>query len=131
MQPRSIIEKIWDSHLVAQQPQHPAVLAVDFMLIHEVTSAQAFQTLREKELSAFDPGRLLATLDHSIPTSQNRLVIHDEAARTQVETLRRNARDFGVPICDFDNAHACRSTRRVGNFGAGPSVLQPFLPTGR
>jgi 3-isopropylmalate/(R)-2-methylmalate dehydratase large subunit len=72
------------------------------MLIHEVTSAQAFETLREKELSVFDKGRLLATLDHSIPTRKNRLEIYDDAARIQVETLRKNAADFEVPIVDYD-----------------------------
>lgn len=99
---QNIIEKIWDRHVITQLQGHPAVLAIDFMLIHEVTSAQAFQALRDKNLEVFDRGRLLATLDHSIPTRPNRLEIYDEAARTQVETLRKNCADFGVPIADYD-----------------------------
>ena len=99
---QNIIEKIWDRHVTTQLEGHPAVLAIDFMLIHEVTSAQAFQALRDKNLEVFDRGRLLATLDHSIPTRPNRLEIYDEAARTQVETLRKNCADFGVPIADYD-----------------------------
>lgn len=100
---RNIIEKIWDSHVVSEKPNHPAVFAIDFMLIHEVTSAQAFQVLRERGLSPFDTSRLLATLDHSIPTSKERLHIVDDAARRQVETLRENCTEFGVPIKDFGN----------------------------
>lgn len=100
---KNIVEKIWDSHVITQLQGHPAVLAIDFMLIHEVTSAQAFQALRDKDLDVFDRGRLLATLDHSIPTRPNRLEIYDDAARKQVETLRKNCADFGVPIADYDH----------------------------
>ena len=101
MQPRSIIEKIWDAHLISQTEGHPALLAIDFMLIHEVTSPQAFEMLREKKLQPFDTGRLMATLDHSVPTRQDRWVIYDETARTQVETLRQNCAEFKVPLCDY------------------------------
>ena len=102
MEPKSIIEKIWDAHVVKQVEGHPPVLAADLMLIHEVTSAQAFQTMREKKLEVFDPSRLLATLDHSTPTRKNRNEIFDAAAKNQVETLRRNCRDFGIPLLDFE-----------------------------
>jgi 3-isopropylmalate/(R)-2-methylmalate dehydratase large subunit len=100
---KNIVEKIWDAHVITQSEGHPAVLAIDFMLIHEVTSAQAFQALRDKNMAVFDKGRLLATLDHSIPTRPNRLEIFDDAARKQVETLRKNCADFGVPIADYDH----------------------------
>lgn len=100
--PKNIIDKIWDAHLVKQVEGHPAIMAIDFMLIHEVTSAQAFETLRNKGISVADAGMLLATLDHSIPTRSDRLAIHDDAARIQVETLRGNTREFGVPLVDFD-----------------------------
>ena len=101
MKPRNIIEKIWDAHVVHQTPGHPAVLAADFMLIHEVTSAQAFDTLRERGLKPFDTSRLLATLDHCVPTRADRGVIHDEAARKQVDTLRKNAAEFNIRILDY------------------------------
>jgi 3-isopropylmalate/(R)-2-methylmalate dehydratase large subunit len=100
---KNIIEKIWDAHVVLQKEGHPAILAVDFMLIHEVTSAQAFTMLEEKGLQVFDTSRVLATLDHSIPTRKNRLEIYDPQARAQVATLRENCRKHKVPILDFDS----------------------------
>ncbi len=100
--PKNIIEKIWQSHVVKQLPGHPAVFAIDLMLIHEVTSAQAFQTLSERNLPVFDPSRLLATLDHSTPTDANRWEIADEAARNQVNTLRENCKKYKIPLRDFD-----------------------------
>jgi len=99
---KSIVQKIWDSHVVCQHEGHPAILAIDLMLIHEVTSAQAFQTLDQKELTVFDADRLLATIDHSIPTRQNRWEIYDDEARTQVERLRSNCKKYGIPLLDFD-----------------------------
>lgn len=102
MAAKNIVEKIWDEHVVTQVEGHPAVLAADLMLIHEVTSAQAFQTVREKNLEVFDRSRLLATLDHSIPTRKNRDEIYDPAAKNQVETLRRNCEENKIPILDFD-----------------------------
>ena len=103
MQKRNIIEKIWDAHTIKQLPGHPAIFAIDFMLIHEVTSAQAFQMLKQKELPVWNTKRFLATLDHSIPTRKNRLQIFDEAARIQVETLRDNAIHHQIPLYDFDS----------------------------
>ncbi|MBX9695015.1 MAG: 3-isopropylmalate dehydratase large subunit [Cyanobacteria bacterium] len=101
--PRNIVEKLWESHVVAQKEGHPAVFAIDLMLLHEVTSAQAFQTIEARKLKVYDPGRLLATIDHSIPTRTNRYEIFDLAAKTQVETLRDNCHRHGIPFCDFDS----------------------------
>jgi len=100
--PKNIIEKIWQSHVVKHSEGHPAVFAVDLMLIHEVTSAQAFQTLAQRKLPVFDPSRLVATLDHSTPTDDNRWQIQDEAARNQVNTLRENCKKYKIPLLDFD-----------------------------
>lgn len=102
MKAKNIIEKIWDEHVIIQKEGHPAVIGIDFMLIHEVTSAQAFDTLKEKNIKLSSPGKFLATLDHSIPTRKNRLEIYDESAKNQVETLRRNAKEFNIPLYDFD-----------------------------
>ena len=99
---RNIVAKIWESHVLKQLDGHPAVFAIDMMLLHEVTSAQAFQTLEEKGLKVFAPETLLATIDHSIPTRQNRHEIYDEAARVQVETLRQNCKKHGITFLDFD-----------------------------
>ncbi len=101
--PRNIIDKIWDAHVVKQVDGHPAILAIDFMLLHEVTSAQAFQMLEKRNLSIFDASHLLATIDHSIPTRPNRHEIYDEAAKIQVETLRSNCQKYGIPFHDFDS----------------------------
>ena len=101
MTARNIIEKIWDSHAIVSQPGHPDIFAIDFMLIHEVTSAQAFQMLKERNLKVWDRSRFLATLDHSIPTRQNRFEIFDDSARAQVAKLRANAEEFEIAIYDF------------------------------
>jgi len=103
MAAKNIIEKIWDAHVVSAQDGHPDVFAIDLMLVHEVTSAQAFSMIRERSLELIDRSRLLATLDHSIPTRKNRFEIFDDAARTQVETLRKNCREFKIPLMDFDS----------------------------
>lgn len=102
---KNIIQKIWDEHVVLERPGHPAIFFIDFMLIHEVTSAQAFKMLETKGLTIFDKDRLLATLDHSIPTRLNRFEIYDETARKQVETLRQNVKKWEVPFYDFDSGH--------------------------
>jgi 3-isopropylmalate/(R)-2-methylmalate dehydratase large subunit len=122
-QPRNIVEKIWDSHLIKQLDGHPAVLAVDLMLIHEVTSAQAFQMLEERKLKVYDPGRLLATIDHSIPTRDNRYEIYDDEARAQVEALRANCKKHGIPFQDFDSG----SQGIVHVIGPELGVTQPGL----
>jgi 3-isopropylmalate/(R)-2-methylmalate dehydratase large subunit len=75
------------------------------MLIHEVTSAQAFQMMDERKIKVFDPTRLLATIDHSIPTRENRWEIYDESARKQVEALRENCRKHAIPFYDYDSGN--------------------------
>ncbi len=103
--PKNIIEKIWDAHVVQQQPGHPVVFAIDKMLLHEVTSAQAFDELRKRHLPVKNRDNLLATLDHSIPTASDREHIRDPQARAQVNALRNNAREFGVQLHDFGSQH--------------------------
>jgi 3-isopropylmalate/(R)-2-methylmalate dehydratase large subunit len=105
MTPQNIIQKIFAQHTVRQHVGHPAILAIDLMLLHEVTSAQAFDTLRQRKLDVFDKKRLIATLDHSIPTRLNRFEIYDDAARNQVDTLRKNAAEFGITLYDFESGH--------------------------
>lgn len=100
---KNIIDKIWDEHVVTQIDGHPAVFAIDFTLLHEVTSAQAFQTLAQRGLSPAYPEKCLATIDHSIPTNKNRTVFTDAAAKKQVESLRENTKKYGIPFYDFDS----------------------------
>lgn len=104
--PRTIIDKIWDAHVVKQAPGHPAILATDLQLLHEVTSAQAFEMLRQQGLKVAHPERHLATLDHAIPTSSDReTTMRDTQARLQIETLRKNVKEFGIPFCDFGSGY--------------------------
>lgn len=94
----TIIEKIWDAHVVYQQPGAPALLYIDLHLIHEVTSPQAFQGLRERGLKVRRPDLTVATTDHSIPTTDRSLPIVDEIAARQVAQLEANCREFDIPL---------------------------------
>src|SRR5438552_12886865 len=94
--PRTLVEKIWDSHVVASRPGAPDVLAVDLHLVHEVTSPQAFSGLRKRGLKVRRPDLTIATADHSIPTSDRSLPILDPIAANQVAQLETNCRDFGI-----------------------------------
>jgi len=95
---RTIIEKLWDSHVVYQQPGAPALLYIDLHLVHEVTSPQAFQGLREKGLKLRRPDLTVATIDHSIPTTDRSLPIVDEIAAKQVAQLEKNCAEFGIRL---------------------------------
>lgn len=103
--PQTIIEKIWNAHVVTQRPGHPCIFAIDLQLLHEVTSAQAFQMLRDNHRTVAQPGRCAATLDHSIPTGPDRENMRDARAKKQVEMLRHNMREFGIPFYDFGSGY--------------------------
>jgi 3-isopropylmalate/(R)-2-methylmalate dehydratase large subunit len=105
MNAKNIFEKVWNAHIVQQTPGHPVIFAIDLTLLHEVTSAQAFQTLQERNLPVHSPGKCLATIDHSIPTRKNRHEIFDLAAKKQVELLRKNTQQHGIPFFDFGSQH--------------------------
>ena len=103
MNAKNIIDKIWENHIVAQENEHPAVFAIDRILLHEVTSAQAFHMLKERELAPYKPERCIATIDHSVPTRKNRHVFYDPNAKSQVERLREDTKQFGIRFYDFDS----------------------------
>jgi 3-isopropylmalate/(R)-2-methylmalate dehydratase large subunit len=92
---KTLFEKVWERHLVAEPPGEPALLYVDLHLIHEVTSAQAFEGLRLAGRRVRRPDRSLATMDHNVPTIDGP---PDELAEQQLEALRRNCEEFGVPL---------------------------------
>ncbi|MEI8332732.1 MAG: 3-isopropylmalate dehydratase large subunit [Chloroflexota bacterium] len=96
--PRTLVEKIWDDHVVAEEPGAPAILAIDLHLVHEVTSPQAFTGLRERGLSVRRPELTVATADHSTPTTPRGLPIVDPMAAAQVKQLETNCADFGIPL---------------------------------
>ena len=102
---KNIVDKIWESHIVKSVEGHPTILFIDLMLLHEVTSAQAFDMLRAKQLKPLNSTRLFATIDHSIPTRSNRLEIYDETAKIQVNKLRENAKEYGINFYDFDSGY--------------------------
>ncbi len=95
--PRTIIEKIWDTHVVAEEPGAPALLYIDLHLVHEVTSPQAFDGLRRRGLKVRRPDKTLATADHNVPTTDRSLPIADEISARQVAQLERNCAEFGIP----------------------------------
>ena len=97
MKPRTIIEKLWDSHVVHEQAGAPTLLYIDLHLVHEVTSPQAFAGLRERGLKVRRPEHTLGTTDHSIPTTDRSLPIVDQVAANQLEQFEKNCRDFGIP----------------------------------
>ncbi len=105
MKKRNIIEKIWDAHSIVQHKGHPAILGIDLILLHEVTSPQAFQTLEQKGIKVLRPEACLATLDHSIPTRVNRNEIFDASAKNQVQKLREYTKTAGIRLYDFDSGH--------------------------
>ena len=100
----TLLSKIWRSHIVTQKPGQPAVLYIDQHLVHEVTSPQAFATLRERGLKVRRPDQTLATMDHSIPTEELDLQIIDPAASTQLKQLETNCREFGIRLLAMDSA---------------------------
>jgi 3-isopropylmalate/(R)-2-methylmalate dehydratase large subunit len=95
---RTLAEKVWDEHVVRSAPPAPDLLYVDLHLVHEVTSPQAFEGLRLAGRRVRRPDLTLATEDHNVPTVDAHLPIADPVSRTQVETLRKNAAEFGVRL---------------------------------
>jgi 3-isopropylmalate/(R)-2-methylmalate dehydratase large subunit len=104
-QPQTLVEKIWNAHVVAQEPASPAVLYVDLHLIHEVTSPQAFTGLRARGLKVRRPDKTVATADHGIPTYDRSLPIVDELAAKQIKMLDDNCRDFGITLYGLNSPH--------------------------
>jgi 3-isopropylmalate/(R)-2-methylmalate dehydratase large subunit len=96
--PRTLVEKIWDEHVVADEVGVPTILAIDLHLVHEVTSPQAFTGLRERGLSVRRPNQTVATADHSVPTHDRGLPMLDQQAAFQVQQLEHNCHEFGIPI---------------------------------
>ena len=95
---RTLFDKIWDDHVVAQEPGSPAVLYIDLHLVHEVTSPQAFQGLRDRGLKVHRPLQTVATIDHSVPTISLDLSSADDMAARQIAQLESNCQEFGIPL---------------------------------
>src|SRR5580658_1741007 len=102
-EPKTLFEKVWDSHVVVAPQGEPALLYIDLHLLHEVTSPQAFEGLRLAGRTVRRPDRAIATVDHNVPTTANRLVIADAIAAKQMDALRTNCADFGIPLYDVQS----------------------------
>ena len=98
MEPRTLFQKVWDDHVVVQEPDRPAVLYIDLHLIHEVTSPQAFTGLRERGIRVRRPDLTVATMDHSTPTLPKSLWVIDDQAKRQLAMLEENCKEFGIEL---------------------------------
>jgi 3-isopropylmalate/(R)-2-methylmalate dehydratase large subunit len=103
MKPRTIIEKVWDNHIVAERAGAPTLLYIDLHLVHEVTSPQAFDGLRVRAVKVRRPDLTIATTDHSTPTTPRSLPILDKVAATQVARLEANCKEFGIRCFGLDS----------------------------
>jgi 3-isopropylmalate/(R)-2-methylmalate dehydratase large subunit len=102
--PRTLFEKIWQNHIVVQESDSPAVLYIDLHLVHEVTSPQAFNSLRERRLKVRRPDKTVGTIDHSIPTQDRALAMVDELAAKQITQMESNCAEFGIPLYGSDDS---------------------------
>jgi 3-isopropylmalate/(R)-2-methylmalate dehydratase large subunit len=102
---RTLSQKVWDAHVVHEEPGAPSLIYVDLHLVHEVTSPQAFSGLRERGLKVRRPDLTVATVDHSIPTTDRSLPIIDTIAAKQVAQLEQNCKDFGIPCYGVHSSH--------------------------
>ena len=101
--PKTLFEKVWEQHVVAEPKGEPTPIYIDLQLVHEVTSPQAFEGLRLASRKVRRPDRTVATIDHNIPTTKEGLLnILDPIAATQMATLRANCKEFGIELYDTD-----------------------------
>lgn len=100
---KTLFDKIWDAHIVTEVKDGPTQLYIDRHLVHEVTSPQAFAGLRARGLKVFRPEQTTLTADHNIPTMHQDQPIRDEVSRFQVDTLAKNAQDFGLTYYGLNN----------------------------
>src|SRR5690348_16059815 len=112
--PRTLFEKIWDEHVVCQPAGEPALLYIDLHLVHEVTSPQAFEGLRLAGRTVRRPDLTVATMDHNVATGDDAPA--DPLSEQQLETLRANCAEFGVPL------HATGSGTEGSVHGIGPGL---------
>ena len=99
----TLFEKLWQAHIVREARGEPTLLYIDLHLIHEVTSPQAFAGLRQAGRKVRRPDLTFGTVDHNVPTTDRSLPIADATAANQVETLRRNCREFGIQLFDIQS----------------------------
>ncbi len=101
--PKTLYDKIWEDHLVHHQSDGTSLLYVDRHLVHEVTSPQAFEGLRIQKRKVRKPEFTLAVADHNVPTTDRSKGISDKESKIQVDTLRTNCKEFGIPLFDMND----------------------------
>lgn len=101
--PKTMFEKVWDAHVVHEEPGRPALIYIDLHLIHEVTSPQAFEGLRLAGRKVRRPDLTAATMDHNVPTTDRSMPIADPISKQQMETLEQNCKEFGVTLYNLFN----------------------------
>jgi 3-isopropylmalate/(R)-2-methylmalate dehydratase large subunit len=101
--PKTLFQKIWDAHVVNQEPGAPAIIYIDLHLVHEVTSPQAFQGLRQKGLKVRRPSQTVGTMDHSTPTLDLDLSLVDDMAQSQVRQFQTNCAEFGIQLYNMES----------------------------
>ncbi|MDR3109446.1 MAG: 3-isopropylmalate dehydratase large subunit [Planctomycetaceae bacterium] len=101
--PRTMFRKIWDSHVVSDDPNGDVLLYIDLQLCHEVTSPQAFEGLRLANRTVRHPSKVYAVVDHNVPTKDRDKPIEDQIAKTQIDLLRRNCNEFGIKLYDVND----------------------------
>ena len=101
--PKTLFEKLWEQHIVAEPAGEPTILYIDLQLVHEVTSPQAFDGLRMAGRRVARTDRTLATVDHNVPTDSERVNIKDPIAAAQINALRKNCAEFGVELFDVNS----------------------------
>src|ERR671918_856219 len=100
---KTLFDKIWDAHVVHEEEDGTTLLYIDRHLVHEVTSPQAFEGLRQSGRKVRRVDATLAVPDHNVPTTDRAKGIADETSRIQVETLQQNCRDFGITLLDVED----------------------------
>ena len=100
---KTLYDKIWEDHLVHEQPDGTSLIYVDRHLVHEVTSPQAFEGLRLQKRKVRRPELTLAVPDHNVPTTDRSKGINDSESKVQVDTLRKNCKEFGVELFDVND----------------------------
>ena len=100
---KTLFDKIWESHIVVEKQNEPALIYIDRHLVHEVTSPQAFDGLRMNGRKVRRPDLTIATMDHNVPTSDRSLPILDQTSAVQIKTLENNCKDFGIKLFDINS----------------------------
>src|SRR5215211_2459103 len=110
--PKTLVEKVWERHVVRKAEGEPDLLYVDLHMVHEVTSPQAFEGLRLAGRKVRRPDLTLATMDHNVPTTEIGLPIRDEISAKQMEALRRNCEEFGIETSEVEHVLATQTLQQ-------------------